>query len=98
MKEVVENAETIAGCENTSLFMSDDEITRLDQEYHQKVGYQKGVEEGMQKGIQEGIQKGIQKNQIEMIHNMNKCNIPIETIAKAANMTSLEIQKILDNK
>ena len=86
MKEVVENAETIAGRENTSLFMSDDEITRLDQEYHQKVGYQKGVEEGMQ------------KKQIEMIHNLNKCNVPIETIAEAANMTSSEIQKILNNK
>ena len=86
MKEVIRNAEEIAGRENTSLFMSDDEITRLDQEYHQKVGYQKGIQEGMQ------------KKQIEMIHNMNKCNIPIEIIAEATNMTSSEIQKILNNK
>lgn len=49
MKEVIRNAEEIAGKDNTSLFMSDDEITRLDQEYHQKVGYQKGIEEGIQK-------------------------------------------------
>ncbi len=36
MEKIITNAEEIAGRENTSLYLSNDEITKLDQEYHQR--------------------------------------------------------------
>ena len=45
MEKVIKNAEEIAGKENMSLYLSNDEITRLDQEYHQRVGRKEREEE-----------------------------------------------------
>ena len=38
MEKVIKNAEEIAGKENMSLYLSNDEITKLDQEYHRRMG------------------------------------------------------------
>ena len=97
MKDVIRNAYEIAGKEKQSLFMSNDEITRLDQEYHQKVGYQKGMQEGIEKGISKGIEQGSKEARDLMIQNMNKYNVPIDTIAKSANLSLEEVKEILRN-
>ena len=82
MKEVIKNADQIAGKEKVSLYLSDDEITRLDQEYYLNEGYEKGLEEKTK----------------EMILAMAKENIEVETIAKCANLSIDEVKDILDNK
>ena len=53
MEKVIKNAEEIAGKENVSLYLSNEEITRLDQEYHQRMGRKAAIEE-MMNSIQVG--------------------------------------------
>ena len=48
-------------------------------------------------GKDEGIQEGIKKNQKEMILNMYKDNLPIETISKYANLTKEKVEEIIKN-
>ena len=45
MEKVIKNAEEIAGRENMSLYLSNDEITKLDQEYHRRMGRKAAIEE-----------------------------------------------------
>ena len=52
---------------------------------------------GKDEGIQEGIQKGIEKKQKEMILNMYKDNLPIETISKYANLSISKVEEIIKN-
>ena len=44
------------------------------------------------------IEQGIQQNKQEMILNMHKLNLPLETIASCANLTVEEVSKIINNK
>ena len=48
-------------------------------------------------GYRKGVQEGIINNRIEMILNMHKNKIPIETISECANLSISEVQKIIDN-
>ena len=43
-------------------------------------------------------EQGIKEKQHDMIINMYKDHLPIETIAKYANLSILEVKKIIDEK
>ena len=55
---------------------------------------EEGLKEGQRKGLQEGLKKGINQKQTEMIKSFLKQNVSIEIIAKAANISALEVKKI----
>ncbi|PEP88495.1 hypothetical protein CN585_29515 [Bacillus toyonensis] len=52
----------------------------------------KGREEGVQKGLEQGVQQG--KHQ--MILGMHRLQVPIETIAKANELTIEEVKNIIE--
>lgn len=51
-----------------------------------------GHKEGKEEGIEEGIGKGIEKGKQEIILNMYKANMPVETIAQ---LTKISINKVI---
>ena len=51
---------------------------------------------GVLEGIERGIERGITSNRNEMVMNMHKENIPIETISKCANITLDEVMEIIN--
>ena len=82
MEKVIKNAEEIAGRAQMPLFLSNEEITRLDMEYHQKVGFDKGVEQ----------------KQREMIINLYQNGVSLDLISKSSNLSIGEVKKILNDK
>lgn len=84
MKKVIKEAKDIAEDCGIKLYfpLTEEEIRKLDEQYF----------------IEQGIEKGIEKNKREMIINFHNENVPIETIAKSANLSVLEVQKIIDSK
>ncbi|MED1599163.1 MULTISPECIES: Rpn family recombination-promoting nuclease/putative transposase [Bacillus] len=54
--------------------------------------------EGKKEGLQEGIEQGVQQGKIQMIKGMNELGVPVETIAKASNLSVEEIERILEQK
>ena len=94
MSEIMEEAKQIAGVEKMNLYLSDEELLKLDQEEY----YQKGIKEGIKEGIEQGIKEGIEQNRCEMIINMYKDKMPIETIAKYSNLSIKEIKNIIDQE
>ena len=79
MKEIVDEAKKIAGKENSFLYLSDEEIFKQDQEHY----------------FNEGVKEGIIKNRKEMILNMCHQNVPVDTIALYANISSDDVLKII---
>ena len=65
------------------------------------VGYRRGIEEGIQEGIcqgiEQGIEQGIASNKKEMVINMYKEEISLETISKCTNLNLEEVNKIIEN-
>ena len=49
---------------------------------------------GYDKGLEAGIEQGIQQNRIEIVKEMKKLNIDIETIIKVSKLSREEIEKI----
>ena len=86
MSEIIEESKKIAGIMDLDLYMSDEELLKMDQEHY------------YQKGIERGIEQGIAKKQKEMIVNMHNDNLSIDTISKYAGISPLEVQKIIDEK
>lgn len=64
-------------------------------EKEKKEAREEGHAEGRAEGIAKGIAEGIEQNKKEMIFNMYKEKVPIETIAKCATLTVDEIKKLL---
>ena len=85
MKDVIKNAEKIAGHEKMPLYLSNDEITRLDMEYHQQQGFKKGLEQGLEKVR-------------ELIINLYNNDVSLDLIAKSTNLSLDEIQNIINHK
>ena len=93
MEDVVKEAKEIAEDDHIKLFFTEEEVRRLDGE----IRYEAGFKDGREQGIQEGIEQGIQKSTQEMIFNMYNKKVPIETIAEYANLSTLEVQDIINN-
>ena len=60
-----------------------------------KAGKEEGYEKGVEKGIEQGIQQGIEENRIEVVLNMYKKNIDIETISEIVNISKEEAKRII---
>ena len=98
MKKVIKNAEEIAGRERMPLYLSNEEITRLDMQYHQKVGFDKGYQDGHQKGIEDGLKEGIEQGIKKMVNNFYQNGASLDLISKSTNLSLDEVEKILGNK
>ena len=91
MERVVESAKSIAGIEKIPLYLSEEEIRRLDREDAVNEGYELGKSDG----ISLGIEQGIEQNRTEMIINMYNDNLDLNTISKYANISPDEVQNII---
>ena len=58
-------------------------------------GIQKGFNQGIEQGIQQGEKQGIEKNRIEIVLNMHKKNMDIETISEIVNISKEKVEKII---
>ncbi len=58
-------------------------------------GFEKGVEKGVKKGIEKGLEQGIEKGKLEttkaMARSMYADGLPVDTIAKYANVNAEQI-------
>ena len=70
--------------------------TRFDEGYDE--GVQAGIEQGLEKGLEQGLNKGILQQKKVTILELAKDNIPVERIAKYANATIEEVEKIIAAK
>ena len=71
----------------------------LETEYNEKAycktRYDEGYDEGVQAGIEQGLNKGILQQKEITVLELAKDNIPVERIAKYANTTIEEVEKII---
>ena len=81
MEEIIKEAKEIAGTMELDLYATDEELRQMDQEEY----YQKG------------IQAGIEQKEKEMVINLYKNGVSIDIISKSANLTTDEIQQIINN-
>ena len=63
-------------------------------EYFAEMVKQNVIKDAKEEGLKEGLKKGINQKQTEMIKSFLKQNVSIEIIAKAANISALEVKKI----
>ena len=82
MEDVVKEAKEIAEDDHIKLFFTEEEVRRLDGEIRYEAGFKDGHEQGIH----------------EMIFNMYNKKVPIETIAECANLSTSEIQNIINNQ
>ena len=94
MSDVIKEAKEIADDDHIKLFFTEEEVRRLDGEER----YEAGLKDGIQEGIKQGIAQGIEQRNQEMVINMYNDKVSIETIAKYANLTTEEVQKIIDEE
>ena len=59
-------------------------------------GMQKGLQQGMQKGLQEGMQQGIQKGMLQVVVNMLKKNMSVESIVECTGLMPEDVQVMAD--
>ena len=55
-----------------------------------------GVAEGRKQGIEQGIEKGTSKEKIATVKRMAKKNMPISDIAEFTDLSTDEVQEILN--
>lgn len=56
----------------------------------------KGIEEGKSIGIEEGKSIGIRERTIQIVKNLLKENVDVETISKTTGLTKEEIQNLCE--
>ena len=70
--------------------------TRIDYntsvKYHHDAGVAEGLEQGLKQGLEQGRVAGSHEKTIEIIRNLKKVNIPLETIAQSVGVTLEEVQ------
>jgi len=59
-----------------------------------KEGLEEGLQKGLQKGLQEGLQEGIIKGKKKTAKNLLKLGLPIEQIAKTAELSVEEVVQL----
>ena len=72
--------------------------TEYNEKAYGKTRYDEGYDEGIQAGIEQGLNKGILQQKEVTILELAKDNIPVERIAKYANATIEEVEKIIATK
>ena len=74
--------------------------TRYDEGYDEGVqaGIVQGMVQGIEKGLEQGLNKGILQQKEVTILELAKDNIPVERIAKYANASIEEVEKIIATK
>ena len=70
--------------------------TRYDEGYDE--GVQAGLEKGLEQGLEQGLNKGILQQKEITVLELAKDNMPVERIAKYANATIEEVEKIIAAK
>ena len=57
---------------------------------------EKSLQEGFEQGIEKGIEQGLQRKEKEVVINMYKDNLPIETISKYTNLSCEQVNQIIN--
>jgi predicted transposase/invertase (TIGR01784 family) len=85
---------------NISLVRSDEIMTIAEQLFKEgmekgiREGIKEGMEEGLQKGLQKGLQEGVIKGKKTTAKNLLKLGLPIEQVAKAAELSVEEVVQL----
>ena len=72
--------------------------TEYNEKAYGKTRYDEGVQAGIEEGLEQGLNKGILQQKEVTILELAKDNIPVERIAKYANATIEEVEKIIAAK
>ena len=80
MGEIIDEAKQIAGIEKMNLYLTDEEMLKIDQEDYYK----------------KGIQEGIEQTKRDMIINLYNNSVHVDVIAKAANLSQDEVKTIIN--
>lgn len=79
MENIIKNAREIAGKEKLTLFLSEDEIMKKDEEFIRNESYQEGIEQ----------------NKISVIHNLVTKKMSLKDISEVVNLPIDEVKKLL---
>ncbi len=71
-------------------------IIREEREEARNEGLQDGLTRGRAEGLAEGRLEGIEQNRHEMVINMNKKGIELETISEITNLDIDEVKAIIE--
>ena len=94
MKEYIEDAKEASNDWN-NLEAYDKEWALKDQALRD--GYQEGFDIGIEKGIEQGIKQGIKQKEKDIVINMLKKGIDINTIAEITKLSINEINFLKEN-
>ncbi len=61
----------------------------------EKIGIEKGAKIGHQKGLEDGEKIGIEKGQTELVLNMIKSGMDIDSIAKVTGLSHSKLEEIM---
>lgn len=67
---------------------------RIDLEWAQNEGMEKGIKEGMEKGIKKGKEEGAKENTVDMAKKLKTEGIDIDVIARTSGLSKDDIQKL----
>ena len=84
MKKVISNAKQIAGNEKLDLFLSEEELIKME------------AEESFNKGVKKGIAQGANEKEKSFITNMIKEKFSLETIAKCTGLTLDKVKNLVN--
>ena len=96
---VKKEIQRISGEKNwADMFLTNEEIYKIEADESYQKGMEKGIEEGIEEGFKQGITKGIEQGannkQIEIAKNMLNLNIEIDTIIKVTGLTKEVIESL----
>ena len=90
IKKIKDDVIKLNGDPNFYQAMTDDE----NREMIENSIFISGKQEGIKEGIEQGTRQGAKEKEIDIVKNMKKENIPIETIQKITGLCVEEIEKI----
>jgi len=62
-----------------------------------KKGIEQGIEQGTKLGLEQGTKLGIEQNRKEMVISMKEKGLSLEMIADISNLSTEEVDTILNN-
>ena len=96
MSELMDEAKRISDDYEIKLYCrpSDEELRQMDEEVYREEGYSNGYDSG----YDTGLNNGRIEEKHEIVINMHKENIPIETIAKCTNLSCEDVMKVIEEE